>query len=858
MGGKMNQPGGSGSGNEAVARIKINKLLEAAGWRFFPEGNAPANIRLEAAATITQVELDAMGANFEKTSKGSIDFLLLDARGFPIIVLEAKAENKNPLVGKEQARKYARSQNCRFVILSNGNLHYFWDLESGNPYIITAFPTPDSVSGYHNKTSPNPQRLAQDVVRDDYIVLTQKPNYAADAAWINEAERPAFVHANKLRFLRPYQMNAVHALQRAVSEGKNRFLFEMATGTGKTLTAAAVVKLFLRTGNARRVLFLVDRLELEDQAMKAFNALLAADFQTVIYKENRDNWRHAEIVVSTVQSLLFNNKYQRLFSPTDFDLVISDEAHRSIGGNARAVFDYFIGYKLGLTATPRDYLKHFDAANPTTRDPREAERRLLLDTYRTFGCENSQPTFRYSLLDGVKDGYLINPTVVDARTQITTRLLSEEGFIASFTDDTGEDQQECYKQREFEKRFFAEATNQILCKTFLENALRDPVSGEIGKSIIFAVSQNHAAKVAHILNQMADRMFPGKYQSDFALQVTSQIPDAQQFTVNFANNNLMGSGNFIPAYKTSKARICVTVGMMTTGYDCTDILNLGLFRPIFSPTDFIQIKGRGTRKHDFVEHLFDDTLKPGITQPKKTAFKLFDFFATCEYFETEFQYDEVLRLPVVKRPTAEGTPDTAPASFDGSYNHLGTDIIASIQEQAIGYDGMKIDRMFFEKFGDTVREDPVIVAAVQAGQWDRVIDYVNREVFDKPEEYYTLEKLRRATVTDRRITLREILEKIFGLIPRFKSKDELLEEEFAKFIADIKPDTATAIPALKHYFKAYITSSRVREIIESRHFTDLATNPVFSTRDYKAVPPKYRALVPEYIKDYVSLTQFAA
>ena len=152
---------------------------------------------------------------------------------------------------------------------------------------------------------------------------------------------------------------------------------------------------------------------------------------------------------------------------------------------------------------------------------------MLLDTYRTFGCENSQPTFRYSLLDGVKEGYLITPTVVDARTEITTKLLSEEGFVVSFTDDTGEDQQQTFQQREFEKRFFADATNQLFCKTFLENALRDPVSGEIGKSIIFCVSQNHAAKLAQILNQMADRMFPDKYQSDFAVQVTSQITDAQ-------------------------------------------------------------------------------------------------------------------------------------------------------------------------------------------------------------------------------------------------------------------------------------------------------------------------------------------
>jgi len=564
---------------EATARIKINKLLEAAGWRFFPEGTQPANICIEPSVTIKPTDLDALGKDFEKTKKGFIDFLLLDDKGFPLIILEAKAENKNPLVGKEQARKYARSQNSRFVILSNGNLHYFWDLERGNPYIITSFPTPDSVGGY-KKTAPDPRRLVSELVQDDYMVLTQRPNYQSEAGWKNVTERAGYIQSNRLRFLRPYQLKAIHRLQEAVKEDKDRFLFEMATGTGKTLTAAAVVKLFLRSGNARRVLFLVDRLELEDQAKKAFTTLLSADFQTVVYKENRDDWRRAEIVVSTVQSLLFNNKYQALFSPTDFDLVISDEAHRSIGGNARAVFDYFIGYKLGLTATPRDYLMRFDKATPTTRDPREFERRLLLDTYRTFGCENSQPTYRYSLLDGVKEGYLVNPTVLDARTEITTELLSSEGFVVTFTDDEGEDKQEAYKKREFEKRFFSNATNQLLCKTFMEHALRDSVSGEIGKSIIFSVSQNHAAKLAQVLNQIADRMFPGKYQSDFAVQVTSSIPDAQQFTINFSNNNLLGSGNFIPTYKTSKARVCVTVGMMTTGYDCTDILNLGLFRPI--------------------------------------------------------------------------------------------------------------------------------------------------------------------------------------------------------------------------------------------------------------------------------------
>jgi len=843
---------------EAAARIRINKLLEAAGWRFFQDGTEPANIRLEPSVTIKSSDLNDLGDNFEKSKRGFVDFLLLDAMGFPLLVLEAKAEDKNPLVGKEQARKYARSQNCRFVILSNSNLHYFWDLERGNPYVITAFPTPGSVTGYQ-KVTPDPQRLIEEQVGADYVVRTQRPNYRSEAAWQDEAERPGYILANKLRFLRPYQLKAIHSLQAAVGDGKDRFLFEMATGTGKTLTAAAVIKLFLRSGNVRRVLFLVDRLELEDQAKKAFAAVLSADYQTVIYKEKRDDWRRAEIVVTTVQSLLFNNKYQKLFSPTDFNLVISDEAHRSIGGNARAVFDYFIGYKLGLTATPRDYLRRFDSSKPGTRDPREAERRLLLDTYRTFGCEHSQPTFRYSLLDGVKEGFLINPTVVDARTEVTTTLLSEEGFVVSFTDDAGEDQQQAFKQREFEKRFFADTTNQLLCKTFLENAMRDPVSGEVGKSIIFAVSQNHAAKLAQILNQMADRMFPGKYQSDFAVQVTSQIPDAQQFTINFANNNLLGSGNFIPAYKTSKARICVTVGMMTTGYDCTDILNIGLFRPIFSPTDFIQIKGRGTRKHDFREVLFDDTRKECVQQPTKTAFKLFDFFANCEYFEEDFNYDEVLKLPPSTGQAKEGPDggDQGAVAVGGSYEHLGADILASIRVEQITDEGMRIDRMFFERFEDAVRANDTVAAAVEAGQWDKVIDYVNREVFDRPEEYYTLDKLRRAAAMDRRLTLREILEKVFGLIPRFKSRDELLEEEFSKFVADRVPEPPSAIPAIKTFFKAYVTSNRVRDIIDSRQFTDLATNPYFTTHDFKAVPQPYRTLVPEYIKDYVALNQFA-
>ena len=525
---------------EATARIKINKLLEAAGWRFFPEGVDAANISLEPGVKIKEQDLDNLGHDFEKVHKGFIDFLLMDEKSFPLIVLEAKSEDRNPLVGKEQARSYARSMNCRFILLSNGNLHYFWDLERGNPYLITTSPTPQSTAIYH----------------------------------------------------RPYQLEAIHALQRGVEKGADRFLFEMATGTGKTLTAAAVIKLFLKSGNTGRVLFLVDRLELEEQARKNFIDYLSNDFTTVVYKENRDDWRRAEIVVTTVQSLLFDNKYQRLFSPTDF----------------------------------------------------------------------------------------------------------------------------------------------------------------------------------------------------------------------------------------------------------------------------IQIKGRGTRKHSFLEQLFDPALAEAVREPEKRSFKLFDFFANCEYFEEKFDYDEILKLPAPKAKKKRKDNETLPPELIGLYSHEGEDILATIEERKVGFEGMKIDRMFFERFEDVVRANDFITATVATGQWDRVIDYINKEVFDKPEEYYSLDKLRKAATVDRRLTLREILEKVFGLIPRFKSKDELLEEEFAKFVADAHPseEEATAIPAIKAYFKAYISPGGVRDIIESRHYTELATNPLFSSKDFKAVPVKYRLLIPEYVKDYVPLNAFIA
>lgn len=833
------------SGKEAKSRLQINKLLEESNWRLLDDDNGKANVIVES----NTVKHSDLGDDFEHTKKGFIDYLLLDQQGKPLIVLEAKSGKKDALSGKEQARNYALGQKLNLVILSNGYQHYFWNIEDGNPTPITKFPTQDSLS-FQSRFKPDKNKLISEKVDDDYIAITQNKRYAQSPDWQDETKREQYIEKTGLRFLRLYQKNAVLAVQKSVAEGNDRFLFEMATGTGKTLTAAALIKLFLHSGNAKRVLFLVDRLELEDQAQKAFVKYLENDYTSVIYKENRDNWRMAEVVVTTVQSLMINNKYRTIFCPTDFDFVISDEAHRSIGGNSRAVFEYFIGYKLGLTATPKDYLKKF--SNSTTTDPRESERRLLLDTYKTFGCNSGNPTFRYSLLDGVNDDFLINPTVIDARTEITTELLSEEGYSVMAINDDGEDEEVTYNQRDFEKKFFSDETNFVICDTLIKNALKDPISGEIGKTIVFCVSQKHAAKITQLLNELAHKYYPNKYNSDFAMQVTSWVSEAQQMTINFTENVLGGNTKWLDAYKSSKARMCVTVGMMTTGYDCPDILNLALMRPIFSPTDFIQIKGRGTRKNNF-KYDYRDELGERQTQiEKKKTYKIFDFFANCEYFEEKFNYDEILKLPVVGKPTSDD--GGKPVKVVG-YDYDGEDKIASWKEEVVGFQGMKIDRMFFEDFESEVKNNPEI-QKLASQNIDAAASFVKEKMLDKIEGNYTLDKLRRALKIDRPISTRELMEMIF-FDNKIKLKNELLEEEFEKFLSINKPHS-TNILALKYYFEAYIMDKEFRKIIDENNLSALFSYPSFTVEDYKKVDNDLKTAVPQYIKTYVPLQQFAA
>lgn len=839
---------------EAQARVKINAALEAAGWRFFTTVTGPATIACEYRTGLRKVKAEEVGVDFEHTPEGYVDYLLLNPEGRPVALVEAKRESIDPLSAKEQARAYARQLAIRYVFLSNGNLHYFWDLEEGNPTRISHFLSPANL-GNAQAWQPKPKALAAATIDETYIAVSQEPRWGS----LTPDERKTAQEDKGVRVLRDYQVEAVKALQTAFGKGKRRFLFELATGTGKTLLSAAVAKLFIRSGNADRILFLVDRLELEQQAWKNFKAYLEADaIRTVIYKENRDSWQGAQVVVTTIQSLSRDNRYLSRFSPSDFQLIISDEAHRTIGGNNRVIFEYFIGSKLGLTATPRNYLRGV-ADDLAATDPRQFERRMLLDTYRTFGGEDGQPTYQFNLLNAVQHQppYLVNPRTFDARTTVTTEMLSLRGWHQVLTDEDGEEREDTYFKRDFEKKFFSPETNLAFVRTFMDRAQRDPLNGEIGKTIVFAVSRRHATKLTQLLNEEAERRYPGKYQSNFARQITSDLPNSQDATTNFAENNLGGRSRFAPTmlgYETARTRVCVTVGMMTTGYDCTDLLNVVLARPIFSPTDFIQIKGRGTRLHTLRYRGADGQER----QSSKDTFFLFDFFANCAYFEHEHDYDEQIALPQPGKATPPGPPPPPPI---GAYSYSGPDDLDALVEEQIGEYGMRVDREYARGFENAarerVRQDAEAAAAVARKEWDVVEEFVKQNLFNLPSEYWTTDKLREAYNVNRRITLTEILQKIFGDITDFKTREQLADEYFDRFLS-IEGVDGSKVEELRALFLCYLFDPALRKIIDSEEYGLLSTSSCVTVHELSILQRPQIKLTINYINDYISLNQFQA
>ena len=498
--------------NEAFSRILIDKALEFSGWDL----------------------LDPKQVQFEfHSASGRADYLLKDKLGRVFCVLEAKREGLDPYDAKEQARGYAENLKAPFVLLSNGREHWFWNYERADErdaYRIERLPSRDDLDRVRLKNLQPPRPLESEVVRPDYL-----RRFKDDIT------------------LRRYQIAALDEVAKQYDgERRRKFLLEMATGTGKTLLCAALIRRFLATRNAERVLFIVDRIELAKQTMEDF-AVVLAEFSPVIFKSARRTGQlpGSSVVVATIQSLMVDRRYREEFTPFYFDLVINDEAHRSIYGDAREVVQFFQATRIGLTATPKAYLKNINIEELEAQNPKALEARQLRDTYNYFGCKPGFPSYRYDIIDAVKDPegpFLCLPKIFDLRSDITTKALAESGWAVVVNE-----QDENFKIQDLERKIFTPARNQLMCETFLKEAQKDP-EGKIGKSIVFAVNQTHATNLTKAFNELV----PG-----IAVTITSRIKDASSIAKEFRDNK-------------RPERIAVSVDMLSTGYNCRDLLNIGL------------------------------------------------------------------------------------------------------------------------------------------------------------------------------------------------------------------------------------------------------------------------------------------
>src|SRR5258705_3094198 len=436
--------------NEAFSRILIDKALEFSGWDLLN----PQQVQFEL-----------------HTSSGRADYLLKDKLGRVVCVLEAKREDVDPYDAKEQARGYAENLKTPFIILSNGREHWFWNYERADQrdaYRIERLPSLEDLERLRLKNLQPPRPLESELVKPDYLR-----------------------HLKHDLTLRRYQIRAMDEIARQFdNDGRRKFLLEMATGTGKTLLCAALIRRFLTTRNAERVLFIVDRIELAKQTMEDF-AVVLPEFKPVIFKSARRTGEllGASVVVATIPSLMVDRRYREQFTPFYFDLVINDEAHRSIYGDAREVVQFFQATRVGLTATPKAYLKNINIEQLEQANPKALEARQLRDTYNYFGGEPGLPTFRCDTIEAVNDPegpFLCTPKIFDIRSEITTKALEENGWTVIVNE-----QEENYKVKDLERKIFTPERNRVMCESFLKHAQPDP-SGELGKSITFAVHQTHA------------------------------------------------------------------------------------------------------------------------------------------------------------------------------------------------------------------------------------------------------------------------------------------------------------------------------------------------------------------------------
>jgi len=532
--------------NEAQTRVlQIDPQLRHADWKLKDR----TQVRLE-------VPVDGYDA---EPWNGVTDYCLYDASGNVLAVVEAKRCSRNAREADEQLRHYIneiakRQTFAPFGFMANGQDIWFWEVGLANPRLVAGFFTPS------------------DLERLKFLRLNRQP---IETTPINSS----IVN-------RPYQHEAIRRLAEAFAANKRRALLVMATGTGKTRVAMAVIDVFLRAQQAQNVLFLADRDALVDQALTdGFKAHLPNEPRDRIYTYQIDKTKR--LFVATEQTLALC--YAK-FSPGFFDVIIFDEAHRSLFKRFTEVIEYFDARMIGLTATPANFIDR--------------------DTFRLFGCDANVPTFLYDYPQAVKDGFLVDFSLYQAHTSFQRKGikgvdLSEEDRNALAEQGIDPDSLS-YEGTDIEVEVSNKDTLRRQWEEVMETCLKDQ-SGQLpGKTIVFAMTKNHAHRIAEVFEEMYPQ------HVGLAQVITS--------TTERVRDGSYGDGLITKFKKNSLPRIAISVDMLDTGIDVPEVVNLVFMKPVQSRIKLWQMIGRGTRNQQACKYL--DRLPGG----KKTEFKIIDFW----------------------------------------------------------------------------------------------------------------------------------------------------------------------------------------------------------------------------------------
>ncbi len=532
----------------------IDLLLKEAGWSL----SGPDDLEFEVRGMPTK--------DGRNDGPGFVDYVLWGDDGRPLGMVEAKRTRKDSRIGQQQAKLYADCLETRYgqrpvIFTSNGYEHWIWD---------DAFYPPRPVQGFYKK--------------DELELLIQRrtTRRSLATAEINEAIVERY-----------YQTRAIRKITEAFErDNERKALLVMATGAGKTRTVIALSDLLMRCNWVKRVLFLADRVALVGQAVRAFSKHLPSSSPVNLVSEREAEGRVFVSTYPTMMGLIDETQNGlRRFGPGHFDLIVIDEAHRSVYKKYGAIFEYFDALLVGLTATPKD----------------EVDR----DTYKLFDLERGVPTDAYDLEDAVNDGFLVR-----ARPVAVPIKFVQQGITY---DDLSDEEKEEWDEIEWDEsgqvpaRVEAGAINQWLMNEdtvdkvlahLMTRGIRVAGGDRVGKTIIFAKNHAHALYIA----ERFDANYP-QFKGELARVIDNQIAYAQSLIDDFG--------------KPAKApHIAISVDMLDTGIDIPEVVNLVFFKIVRSKTKFWQMVGRGTR-------LSPDLFGPG---QDKQFFYLFDYCDNLAFF----------------------------------------------------------------------------------------------------------------------------------------------------------------------------------------------------------------------------------